>query len=364
MIKTMYSNDKNKNIRVWTIELNGSKYRTVHGVLNGKMQTSEWKKVSTKNEGRSNFRNEEQQALSEVEAIIKKQKERKWYDTQEDLLLSEKTFEPMLAQKYEDRENEISFPVYSQPKMDGIRCITSQDSLLSRNRKEFVSIPHLFYLKDICKKYNIILDGELYNHDYKQDFNKITSIVKKTKPTKEDLIESENNIQYWIYDCVLLNDINASFSNRQKFLKSIKEFKNNVKLVETKKLSSKEEIDKVYEEYLNDSFEGQMIRLDFNYESKRSKYLLKRKEFCDSEYEVFDVCEGKGNKSGMAGYMILKINDNKTFHSNIKGNREYLISLLKDKKSLIGKIVTVKYFNLTPDGVPRFPYVIGVRDYE
>ena len=36
------------------------------------------------------------------------------------------------------------------------------------------------------------------------------------------------------------------------------------------------------------------------------------------------------------------------------------LEMLKNKKKLIGKEATVKYFNLTPDGIPRFPYVINV----
>jgi DNA ligase-1 len=363
MNATLYSFDKKGNIRQWSIEIKDSQYRTIHGLLNGKIQTSEWKKVETKNEGRSNFRDKNEQALSEVNSIIKKQKEKKWFNSIEDLKKSEVEFEPMLAQKYEDRINEISFPIFSQPKMDGIRLIASSSSLLSRNRKEFVSIPHLLYIKQICKKYNIILDGELYNHSFKHDFNKITSIVKKTKPTKEDLKESNEKIQYWIYDCILLNDINASFEKRQSFLKSINEFKENVTLVETLKCLSTKEIDLYYEKYLTNGFEGQMIRVNSMYEQKRSKFLLKRKEFCDSEYKIIDICEGKGNKSGMAGYFILETN-NTTFHSNIKGNRDFLIDLLKNKKQFIEKQATVKYFNLTPDGIPRFPYVIGIRDYE
>jgi hypothetical protein len=41
-----------------------------------------------------------------------------------------------------------------------------------------------------------------------------------------------------------------------------------------------------------------------------------------------------------------------------------MAELLEKADDLIGKEATVKYFNLTPDGVPRFPYVIAIRDYE
>ena len=111
-------------------------------------------------------------------------------------------------------------------------------------------------------------------------------------------------------------------------------------------------------------YEGQMVRLDSIYENKRSKSLLKRKEFRDEEFQILDVIEGDGNKSGMAASMLLCNDRDQKFNSNIKGDRTYLRELLKNKDSLIGKRATVKYFNLTPDGIPRFPYVIAIRDYE
>jgi len=105
--------------------------------------------------------------------------------------------------------------------------------------------------------------------------------------------------------------------------------------------------------------------LDAPYENKRSKYLLKRKEFKDEEFVILDIVEGFGNKSGMAGNMLFKNYKGIEFHSNITGNRDYLRELLKNKKKYIGKKATVKYFNLTPvDEVPRFPYVTAIRDYE
>jgi DNA ligase-1 len=93
---------------------------------------------------------------------------------------------------------------------------------------------------------------------------------------------------------------------------------------------------------------------------KRSKYLLKNKSFQDAEFEILDIVEGVGNKGGMAGFMIVKNVDGSTFKSNIKGDRDYCRMLLENKENFIGKLATIKFFNLTPDGVPRFPYVINI----
>ena len=91
---------------------------------------------------------------------------------------------------------------------------------------------------------------------------------------------------------------------------------------------------------------------------------MKRKDFIDSEFKILDIVEGEGNRTGMAGYMNFQTDDNKPFKSNVKGNFEYLADVLKNKNKLIGKLATIKYFSLTPDGIPRFPYVTSIRDYE
>jgi DNA ligase-1 len=107
-----------------------------------------------------------------------------------------------------------------------------------------------------------------------------------------------------------------------------------------------------------------MVRLDKPYENKRSKSLLKRKEFQDKEYIILDVIEGEGNRAGGAGAMTFANEQGVRFNSNIKGSREYCAQLLKEKVDLIGKPATVKFFNLTPDNIPRFPFVTAIRTYE
>ena len=92
--------------------------------------------------------------------------------------------------------------------------------------------------------------------------------------------------------------------------------------------------------------------------------MLKRKEFIDEEFEVIDIEEGSGNRTGTVKHLVCKNKDGKIFNSNVKGNFDYLEEILKNKKDYIGKLATIKFFQYTPDGVPRFPYAIGFRDYE
>lgn len=370
MTQKLYSKDTKGKLREWSIEIREGRYRTIHGVVDGKLQTTEWTQVEEKNLGRSNHRDLVEQAKFEAEALIKKQIEQGWKTSIEELNSTPKDFECMLAQKWEDRKDEVSYPIHCSPKLDGVRLNVSSTKLLSRNKKEFVSITHLNPLKDYCKKYNMILDGELYNHQFKSDFNSIISIVKKTKPTKDDLEKSKKLIQYWIYDAYFLDNPEMPFLQRYSKLLSI--FKKEeffsifpfVKILSIQRIEEITELNRYYEKYLEQGYEGQMIRTDSPYEQKRSKTLLKRKEFQDEEFKILDVGEGNGNKSGMAGYFVLQNKDKSTFRSNIKGSQEWLAILLKERDSLIGKQATVQFFNYTPDGVPRFPYVISIRDFE
>lgn len=340
MLPILYSRTSNGAIQKWKIIVDGNSYRTVEGLVDGKL------------------------TIKEASAKWKKKVDSGYY---EDISLIDniKFVEPMLAKNFDDEFTNDMFPVYCQPKFDGGRCVISKKGMFSRNGKEILSAPHIFNsLKPFFDKFpNIILDGELYCHKLHDNFNKIISLIKKTKPIQSDLDESEKFIKYYVYDTVSNDSFNNRFNNVWKLLKENIDTKYLVE-VETFKVESRQELDELYGKFMSDGYEGQMIRLDKPYENKRSKYLLKRKEFKDSEFTIVDICEGVGNRSSTAGYMILKLDEMRKFKSNIKGTFSYLKELLDNKQALIGKQATVKYFCLTPDGVPRFPYVIAIRDYE
>ena len=85
---------------------------------------------------------------------------------------------------------------------------------------------------------------------------------------------------------------------------------------------------------------------------------MKRKEFVTEEFEVAEILEGLGNWSGYVKRFVLKIphTDTKTFGAGIKGTQEQMKQLWESGKT--PDWATVRYFNLTPDGVPRFPVVV------
>jgi len=362
----LYSRTSTGAINHWTIQVCTTlgRYRTSYGQLEGKTTTTEWTSVVATNVGRSNERNLIAQARFEAQATWKKKKDSGCFESIDDI--DQPTFiEPMLAKKWEDLEKKVSFPLFCQPKLDGMRAVITRHGAFTRNGKPWLTIPHILAdLAPLFEQYpDLILDGELYCHGLHDDFNKISSLIKKTKPTLEDIIESSEIIEFWWYDVA---DSTRSFKQRTIFIQEAYEQLNlnegSIVRVETHEVETKAGLDDLYGKFMEEGFEGQMVRTDKPYEFKRSVTLLKRKEFQDEEYEIVGIYEGNGNKSGMAGYAVMKREDGVTFRSNIKGSHDFLKALLPKADSLVGTFATIKYFNLTPDGIPRFPYLIRLRD--
>ena len=358
-LETIYKSTKGGKVQEWTIEVVGNKYRTISGQTDGKKVTNEWTVVYGKNEGRANATTDKEQCMKEAVAKRTKKLESGYFENIKHIH-KQQYFEPMLAAKWEDYKNKVEYPLYSQPKLDGIRCIVTKDGMFSRNGKPIISAPHIRKALDKLFKQepDTILDGELYADKFANDFNAIVSLVKKTKPTADDLKQSEKNIEYHVYD---IPSVDGTFKERCIELDEIAlDFPECVKQVETHIVNGESEVIEWYEDYVERGYEGQMLRTDGMYENKRSKFLLKHKSFVDEEYIIKDIVEGEGNRTGTAGYFVFETEEGKTFKSNVKGTWEETAEMLKNKKKLIGKSATVKYFNLTPDGIPRFPYVINI----
>jgi len=356
-LNTLYKRAVNNKINEWTVETKDNCFRTISGYNDGVKTTSEWTCCNGKNIGKKNETTPEQQAILEAQAMWDKKIESGCYESISDID-KPKFFNPMLAHKFEDYKDKIKYPVYSQPKLDGIRCIVRADGMWSRNGKKIISSPHIHEsLKPLFEvNPDLIFDGELYADKFANDFNAICSLVKKTKPTSEDLKKSKEQIQYHIYD---LPSCSGVFSERHSILNKMS-LPKCCELVRTSHVHSAEWVDKWYSDYVSEGYEGLMLRLDSKYESKRSKSLLKYKSFIDEEYTILDVVEGLGNKAGMVGSFVFKSKTGYIFNSSPKYNWEECKELWKQRQELIGKSATVKYFNLTPDGVPRFPYVINI----
>jgi len=351
-LKKLYKRSTTGKITEWEIIVEKDSYYTISGFTDGQKVTSQ----KTICEAKS-YCSAEEQALKEATAIHRKKIETGSF---EDInqIDNKLFFEPMLAKDWNKEKDKIKFPVFSQPKLDGIRCIVRADGMWSRNGKQIISAPHIYEaMRPLFEANpNLVFDGELYADKFANDFNAICSLVKKTKPTWADLNESRDKIQYHIYDLPSCNEV---FTKRHKTLHDMELPKCCIKVV-TDQIDNMNDVAAYYEDYIIAGYEGQMIRLDNKYENKRSKYLLKHKSFIDEEYTILDIVEGIGNKTGMVGSFVFQNKNGKRFNSSPKFNWEECTKMWNERESLIGKTATVKYFNLTPDYIPRFPYVIKI----
>jgi DNA ligase-1 len=349
----IYKTDSKSKTRIWYMEQEGDKYRTWDGSIDGKIKCSEWRVAEPTNVGRSNERNGIEQATFEIEAKYKTKLEKDYHTSIDSIDEGSHIFEVMLADKYKSNKFEVG---YAQPKLDGYRCIIDKNGMWSRSGKPFVSSPHIFNsLEHLFRDDpNMITDGELYNHILKDNFNEIQSLIntKSDKSlTPEHFKKTRAIVQYHIYD---LPSASGIFSERLQKLNDIFMFEpiNNdyIEMVETKMVSTEEQYDELHGIWLVDGYEGSMWRKNDIYYNKRTKSLQKRKEFNDEEFEVVEIVEGAGNWSGVAKSVVCKNKQGKQFGAGIKGTREFCRTLLHEKH----KVVTVKYFQLTPDGIPRF----------
>ena len=358
-LNTLYKRDSNGKVREYNIEWTGHGvmqpgYRTVAGIQGGKMVTSEWKYTEGKNIGKVNETTPSEQAEKEAVAKWEKKVEKEYFEFVSEIDSYDK-FKPMLAHDYTKKPQDTGF---SQPKLDGIRCIATKDGLFTRAGKEITTCKHIENdLKEFFEgEPYMILDGELYNHELKDDFNKITSLVRKVKPTPEEEQECHEKVQYHIYDCFDTGNPDDIFSVRTFWLdKEDQPDESSLRLVPTTWCSNQTALDSSYTYYINKGYEGQMVRNDTPYENKRSKNLLKRKEFITEEFEVLEVLEGQGNWQGYAKHFVLTDGEN-TFKSGVRGNQETLKKLLEQEVKPTW--VTCRYFERSVDNIPRFPVVI------
>ena len=187
----LYTRDTIGNVRVWYMQQENNKHRTVSGLLDGERVTSEWTITETKNSGKKNATTATEQARAEIESRYKKQRKTGYFDDVGDI---GSTFyvEPMLAKLYKDYAHKIDLSSGEwllQCKFNGMRCVATKDGLFTRKGEKYLSVPHVENsLKPFFKKYpNAVLDGELFNNELRQQLNEISKLIRKTVHiSKED----------------------------------------------------------------------------------------------------------------------------------------------------------------------------------
>ena len=283
---------------------------------------------------------------------------------------------PMLAYPVSDKPIDYGNKISMQPKLDGVRCVIQAEQVnhfsrpieykvkaYSRTGKEWKNIDHILFNLEPWFKLNpyIILDGELYNHDLKDDFEKIISLVRKQKPTDIDALESADMVQFHCYDIV---DETMTFEQRNKFIQQVVPRNHCIHHVKTQAVATESLAKVVHQQNLDNGYEGSILRTNDVYACKRSHNLRKFKDFHDSEAMLIDWVEGKGKRKGTIGKFKAVDEDGVVFGMPVMDNFAYLQENFEYMKQWLGKTATFTYFERTKAGSYRHPLFKCIRDYE
>ena len=281
---------------------------------------------------------------------------------------------PMLAYPVSDKPIDYSEKVFMQPKLDGVRCLIQREKYgsgawviraYSRTGKQWLNIEHILQeLYPFFKKHpNVILDGELYNHDLKDDFEKIISLVRKQKPTPEDRSEAESLVQFHCYDIVNPTMI---FEDRIQFIASNVPNNNYVVHVLTMLVPTESQAKINHDVNLHNGYEGSILRTNDFYQNKRSHSLRKFKDFSDTEATIIGYVDGKGKRQGTLGKFIMQDDEGIEFGCPPGKGYTYkdLANMLNNIHDYIGQRATFTYFERTKAGSYRHPLFKCIRNYE
>ena len=364
---------------------------TTHGYVDGKKQVNE-KVISVgKNIGKKNETTPLQQAVSEAKASWIKKKESGYspigvtttHITVSDITKGVITVDldaddeddeddsgrgkgidkdvpsPMLAHDFLKRGKSIKFPCYAQRKYDGTRCVAiSGKGLFSRNKKRY---PHLDHIVAEINKLpsTIILDGELYSDTL--TFQEIVGIVKR-ETLKEGDEKKQLQIKLHVYDIINKAPYEERYANLQILFNKYK-FKHLV-LVKSDICESEEAMKELHARYVTESYEGLMLRNKTGlYKNSRSVDLQKFKAFETEEFKIVGFKEGTAAEAGCVIW-VCEAENGQQFACRPRGTREAREVLYLDGDKYLGKMLTVRYQEMTDSNVPRFPVGIAIRDYE
>ena len=281
--------------------------------------------------------------------------------------MDQENIKAMLAHKY--NEDKADYPAFIQPKLDGVRCLFTAKGAFSRANNRFMNIEHIEQaLKPFfAKNPTAVLDGELYNHGLKDDFEKIISLVKKKKPTDQDKAEAKELVQYHIYDVASMTI--GTYTDRYLFILAEQSLKNKacLQVIDNNLVLDFDDAIVMHKKNLKLGYEGSMYRTPFGkYKGTRSWDLMKFKDFHDDEATIIGYEIGQGKREGTLGKFIMQDDEGVEFGCPPgKGyNYKDLANMLNNITDYIGERATFTYFQRTQAGSYRHPHYKCLRNYE
>ena len=366
--KTLYATSSKGDIKVWRGSVKDVGDKSIieyeFGLEKGKHQIQTIEVTEGKSIGRSNETTPYEQAVKMVESKYKKKRDKGYTEDKNNISTP---ILPMLALSFEKRKHNIKYPCYVQPKIDGVRMtcrmVNGSIEMFTRRGKPFTLMTHIE--DELIKIFNNLergetfyLDGELYSDTL--TFQELAGIVRRSSNDEEIL----KQIHYVVFDCFDLNKPNWDWLDRwESIYHSITE--NYVLRCPKFPAYDENQIYKWNSDFIEQGYEGTIIR---NMEGKyklnhRSPDLQKYKLFLDDEYEIIGFKEGTNTDEGCVIWEC-KTPNGLEFSVRPRGTKEQRTEWFDNGESYIGSLLTVRFQELTDDGIPRFPVGITVRDYE
>lgn len=301
-----------------------------------------------KNVGRSNETTPEQQARSELASLEARQRDKGYAESGD---ASTGPVLPMLAQSYAKAIHRVDWSeAYASPKLDGTRMLLCGNKAWSRQGKPYIPavVSHLLFDTG-----GVVLDGELIGpSDW--TFQDTLRAIKKSCPESSQL-------QYHIYDCV---DQGSDFTRRYAVVRAtLRRAPTAVHLVPAYPVHNEDELFAHHQQFVAQGYEGTMLRHGHGGYAvgQRDVQLLKIKDFLDQEYPIVGVQDGKGKEQGLAIFTCVTP-AGREFAVRPQGTEEERREMFQRAAEYLGKPLTVRYQNLSEDGIPRFPVGIAVRE--
>lgn len=393
---TLYKKNKKGTWQLWmcTVKETANDTATieiVHGQENMQYQTDKDVISSGKNIGKKNETTVWDQALHEAESRFNKKLDSGYSENKVEQTSLLNGFLPMLAQptsvlescwneaaanrKPEDDKAPFA---YVQPKLDGVRSFAffsdGQVQFRSRKNKDLnTAMRDIIALLTpvLSENDHVLLDGEIFSSNEDWTIEDIAGAANK----KEYVEGRHSNLTFRVFDCYVLSEPTLNFHDRFKVASEIINQIDSDKLTMVSSLfkfekatpwdpETEETLFNLLDEAIAKKYEGVMIRFnDTPYQpTHRSRSLVKLKKFLDHEYEVVDIFTPQsGREAGTAIYVCKLPDSDNTFNASSVGSRESRKLIYENKADYIGKLLNVKYQELTPAGVPRFPKGMRIR---
>lgn len=363
----LYHKTRSGDLQTWKVWTEGAAIITEFGRLGGKMQRASKQAIAT-NAGRSNERNPAEQAMSEAKSMHQRRLDQGYAKTPE--AAKEPVWLPMLAQDYHKRGGKLAHPVLVQPKFDGVRCLAFVDAngtveLRSRRGKVY-KVPHIEEAVQRHIGTNVscptVLDGELYLHGAK--CQSIVSLVRRQQA-------GSLLLKYHIYDVPILggDEAKPQVERLDALVKLVNPMeKPDIPLIRvpTYGAGDSDVVHQYERQFVGEGYEGAIVRAtDAQYQwGQRSPDLLKVKSFQDAEFEVVGCTQGVGKMAGCAIWVCRNDKSDSTFQVTNKATMAMRQAMWKDRDSYVGQRLTVRFFDRTEDGMPRFPVGVAFRGEE